>query len=120
MEDREYILRRTMSAEFQTMRENSMFVSHFKYGWPEDTYARKISPASALANLEKRLEAYKETGNKDYLMDIANFADLEFQYPSISSAHLNRNNEGEQPKFIGVTGKEIESWKDPNDWGDTD
>lgn len=31
--------------------------------------------------MEKRLEKYKETGNTEFLADIANFAMIEFMYP---------------------------------------
>lgn len=37
----------------------------------------------ALKNIELRLQKYKDTGNTEFLVDIANFAMLEFMHPSI-------------------------------------
>jgi hypothetical protein len=108
--EEQYILDRTMSTEFDEYRKNSLIVSHYKYGWPEDNYGRDCVPVSALENIKVRLAKYEETGNKDYLIDVANFAELEYQYPSHPKAHLNRNNEKEQPKLVGVSHNEIKNW----------
>lgn len=40
----------------------------------------------ALKNIELRLQKYKDTGNTEFLVDIANFAMLEFMHPSIPGA----------------------------------
>lgn len=40
----------------------------------------------AIKNLEIRLQKYKETGNTEYLVDVANFVMLEFMHPSIPGA----------------------------------
>lgn len=40
----------------------------------------------AIKNIELRLQKYKDTGNTEFLVDIANFAMLEFMHPSIPGA----------------------------------
>ena len=40
----------------------------------------------AIGNIEKRINKYKETGNTEFLADVANFAMIEFMYPSIEGA----------------------------------
>ena len=35
---------------------------------------------------KKRIQAYEETGNAEFLVDMANFAMIEFMYPSIAGA----------------------------------
>ena len=48
----------------------------------------------AIGNIRKRLEKYEETGNTEFLADIANFAMIEFMYPSIPGAHYEKTDSG--------------------------
>lgn len=64
---------------------NRMAVSYHKYDKVADGYPTKVD---AIASLELRLERYKETGNTEWLMDIANFAMIEFMRPRHSNAHF--------------------------------
>ena len=70
----------------------AMEVSQHKYGNLEDAYPHKVN---AIASLEKRLRLYKETGNADYLVDIGNFASIEFVLPAHESYHDNPTDGGE-------------------------
>jgi hypothetical protein len=72
---------------FDQLRKNRMVVSFHKYGPVSENYREKL--ISAIYNLEKRLQLYKETGNIEYLCDIANFAMIEFMYPQHGKAHFN-------------------------------
>lgn len=62
-----------------------MAVSYFKYGKVADGYPIKVD---AIASLELRLQRYKETGNSEWLMDVANFAMIEFMWPKHPDAHF--------------------------------
>lgn len=62
-----------------------MAVSYFKYGKVADGYPDKVD---AIASLELRLQRYKETGNTEWLMDVANFAMIEFMRPRHPKAHF--------------------------------
>jgi hypothetical protein len=62
-----------------------------KYGPLHENYPAKVH---ALQSLIMRLDAYLETGNTSFLVDAANFAYIEYQYPSHPGAHF-ADNEGE-------------------------
>lgn len=79
---------------FHKRMRDSMEVSLHKYGPIAKAYPHKVD---AIKSLEYRLELYKETGNADYLVDIANFAMIEFTLP----AHARYNDtpkDGVQPR----------------------
>ena len=98
------ILSTEYSEHFDTLRKNRMEVSFHKYGPIRINYGEKL--VSAISNLEKRLELYKETGNTEYLADVANFSMIEFMYPQHPEAHFN--NISESPRLGGMTYREIE------------
>jgi len=80
------ILETEYSTDFDKKRQNAMCMSYFKYGPVSDNY-KKFGCINAIGSLEKRLEKYKETGNTEFLADIANFAMIEFMHPQHPQAH---------------------------------
>lgn len=64
-----------------------MVVSFHKYGPVDENYGGKL--VNAIDNLVKRLQLYEETGNVEYLCDVANFAMIEFMFPQHEKAHFN-------------------------------
>ena len=83
METREEILKRDFSEAFVLKMKNAIETSHYKYGWASKTYPEL---AQAHKCIDQRLDMYRKTHNKEYLIDIANFAMLEFLYPTFSDA----------------------------------
>lgn len=83
--DIQQILKTEYSERFDEIRKNMMVMSYYKYGPMRDNY-EKFKCMDALENIEKRIKKYKETGNTEFLADVANFAMIEFMYPSISGA----------------------------------
>jgi len=79
---------------------NRMGVSYFKYGLVGEAYPAKVD---ALASLEARLQKYRETGNTEWLIDVANFAMIEFMHPGFEFAHFRATDSDES---IGRTGKD--------------
>lgn len=61
-----------------------MAMSYAKYGALKDAYPHKVN---ALSSLAIRRERYAKTANTEYLMDMANFAMIEFQHPRLEGAH---------------------------------
>lgn len=55
-----------------------MALSFEKYGDLRDAYPDKVD---ALNSLQLRLDKYAQTGNTEYLIDVANFAMIEFMRP---------------------------------------
>ena len=49
----------------------------------------------AIASLKKRLRLYKQTGNADYLVDVENFAMIEFMHPAHDEFHDKPTDGGE-------------------------
>jgi hypothetical protein len=77
---------------------NRLAVGYHRYG-PLDPHR-----AHWIETLELRLKMYKDTGNIDFLMDIANFAMFEWRFPQHPEAHSDPN--AKSPGIIdGVTGE---------------
>ena len=92
------ILRRDFDESFIQRMRNAIETSHHKYGWLSDTYPEL---AQAVSCIEERLEKYKETHNTEYLVDIANFAMIEFKYPSFKDAKYDPKDSSESPGLAG-------------------
>lgn len=75
-----------VSAQFLQGMVNRMAVSLDKYGPVEKAYPNDVD---AIESLKKRLEEYEETGNIEYLIDVANFAMIEFELPRHPKAHFD-------------------------------
>ena len=73
------------SDEFVEKMKKAILLSHEKYGWMSQTYPELAQAANCAA---ERLVAYQKSHNKDYLIDIANFAMIEYMYPSCRKAHV--------------------------------
>lgn len=85
--DKEFqeILKTEYSGRFDECRKKAMINSFYKYGPAKKNY-QEHHCIDAVANARKRLERYEETGNTEFLVDVANFAMLEFMFPSIEGA----------------------------------
>ena len=88
------------SVEFVQGMADRMAVSFFKYGCIADVYPDRVD---AIASLKKRLAMYERDGNREWLMDIGNFAMIEFRYPGHPRAHFRATDSDESPgrKFHG-------------------
>lgn len=64
---------------------NRMGMSFFKYGSIKAAYPHKVD---AIKSLKLRLNKYEKTGNTEYLIDVANFAMIEFTLPKHPDAHF--------------------------------
>ena len=78
-----------------------MLVSFFKYGRVADAFPHRVN---ALDSLQARLAKYQETGNTEYLIDAANFAMIEFMYPSRSDAHFTPTDSDGSPGRVWASG----------------
>jgi len=87
------ILATEYSEKFDKIRKDMMIMSFYKYGPLQDNY-KKHKTINAIGSLEKRLQKYKETGNTEFLADIANFAMIEFMNPQHANGHYTPTDEG--------------------------
>lgn len=91
----EEILRTEFCPEFVKLMQDAMCNSYFKYGPVKDGYPDKVN---AIESLEERLRQFKMTGNIEFLVDVANFAMIEFMFPAHPEAYY-------QHEFNGSPGR---------------
>jgi hypothetical protein len=89
-----------------------MLVSFAKYGKVEQAYPAKVD---AIASLKKRLEMYEETGNTEWLMDVGNFAMIEFMHPRHPEAHYRPTDSTESPGRLWNNGHQHAGANDNRD-----
>lgn len=82
------------SQRFWDGMRDRMEVSFHKYGPLAEAYPNNVD---ALASLKLRLAKYEKTGNLEWLMDVANFAMIEFMHPRHSRAHYRATDSRESP-----------------------
>ena len=105
LDTREDILKRDFSNEFIEKMKNAIETSHYKYGWASKTYPEL---AQAIKCVQERLDLYNKTHNKELLIDIANFAMLEYLYPSYSDAKYIPTDSSDSPGLAGgISYKEL-------------
>jgi hypothetical protein len=73
---------------------NRMGFSFHKYGSVTDAYPEKVD---AIKSLKLRLSRYARDGNLEWLMDVANFAMIEFMHPRHPRAHFRATDSHESP-----------------------
>lgn len=94
------ILKKEYSPEFDRIRQNMVLVSFHKYGAAKDNFAS--GRVDAIASLERKLAAYKKTGNTEYLADAANYAMFEFMYPLHPKAHYKPMDDDKTTRPVGT------------------
>lgn len=94
------------SEEFDAKRKHRIAVSLYKYGSAKINYGEKL--VSAIGSLKKCLKKYEETGNTEYLCDLANYAMFEYMYPQHKYAHFRATDSSESAGIDGMSIKEIE------------
>lgn len=105
MDSKDAIMKRDWSTEFIAKMQRAIEMSHYKYGWMSDTYPEL---AQAVKCIQERLDLYNKTHNLDYLVDIANFAMIEYKHPSYSDAHYTPQDSDKSPGLAGgISHKEL-------------
>jgi len=109
------------SEEFAQKMARSMAVSFFKYGDLYDAYPQKVS---ATDSLKTRLDLYLNggvvkgktiaPGNPDYLVDVANFAMIEYLCPSFKRAAEYTNDDAGSPGRTWHAAGETEQKNNPS------
>jgi hypothetical protein len=73
---------------------NRMATSHYKYGNMSDKFP---DSANAAEGVKKRMEMYVESGNIENCLDAANYAVIEYLFPSHEKAHFRAQAAHESP-----------------------
>ena len=87
----EQILEDNFSVEFMTLMANRLLIGFFRYG-PLRVPGRK--PTQNIKEVRKRIALYEKTGNQEYLVDVANFAMVEFMKPCHPDPHFGSVDDG--------------------------
>jgi len=82
------------STRFVQGMNDRMSMSYYKYGLMAEAYPHKVD---AIASLKVRLEKYEQTGNTEYLMDVGNFAMIEFERPRHPQAYFKPEDSKSSP-----------------------
>lgn len=86
------------SEQFIELMKNRMLTSYAKYGAIKDAYPEKVD---AIQSCYMRIEKYMDTGNKEFLVDAANFLMIEFKLPRHPKAHFKATDSNESPgRFV--------------------
>ena len=97
---------------FDKLRKNRVEVSSYKYGSAKKNFA--FGNVQALPTAQLCIDKYNETGNTEYLCDAANYLMFEFTYPQHPNAHFKATNSDDSAGIVGISEKEIESYKQAN------
>lgn len=88
------VLDTEFSEPFVTGMKARMEVSYHKYGPIKVAYPEKVD---AIGSLMDRLREYTKTGNTEFLMDVANFAMIEYMLPRHPNAFFRATDSDESP-----------------------
>ncbi len=108
----EEILKTEFSQQFVELMKNRMIMSFFKYGPVKQNAGDKL--VNEIESLKLRLKKYEQTGNTEYLVDVANFAMIEFMFPSHGESHFKATDSIESPGLVGMAINEIKAWEAEN------
>jgi len=92
-------LKTEISERFLDGMRARMAVSYHKYGPVAEGYPDRVD---AIACLGERIRKYQETGNVEWLIDVANFAMIEFMHPRHKEAHYRPTDSDESPGRLRV------------------
>jgi hypothetical protein len=87
------------SPDFIIKMLSAMMVSYHKYGLVREAYPMKFN---ATDDVRLRMTKYRETGNKHYLVDAANFAMIEAMHPSRTDSAWGSNEPSDSPGRVSA------------------
>jgi hypothetical protein len=106
---REQILDTEYSEAFDEKRKNSICVSYYKYGPSKENFRTGL--VDAIGSLKKCLRKFEETGNTEYLIDVANYAMFRYMWPQGSEGY-QATDSNQSAGIDGISIKEIKNEKD--------
>lgn len=104
----EEILKSDYSMVFDRIRQNMVVQSHYKYGRAGRNFT--TGNVDAIGSLKKCLAKFEETGNTEYLADVANYAMFRYMYPQNGECYRATDSDG-SAGIVGMSVNEMESYK---------
>lgn len=105
----ESILKTEYSDAFDQKRKQLVVQSYYKYGKARRNFA--TGNVDAIGSLKKCLEKFEETGNTEYLLDVANYAMFRYMYPQKGEYFKHTDSDG-SAGIVGISEKELEELKE--------
>lgn len=102
------ILKTDYSLQFDEKRKALVVQSHYKYGRAGRNFA--TGNVDAIGSLEKCLAKFKETGNTEYLLDVANYAIFRYMWPQ-RGEYFKHTDSDESAGIVGMSVNEMEKYK---------
>ena len=103
------ILDKEYSKRFDELRRSAIIVSYHKYGPSKENFQEGM--VDAIGSLKKNLKKFEETGNSEYLVDVANYAMFRFMYPQGNESYRPTDS-NESAGVDGVTINELKQFKE--------
>lgn len=97
------------SEEFDKLRKNRVEMSFYKYGSARKNF--RTGNVKAIPTMELCVKKYQETGNREYLLDAANYLMFEYMFPQHPNAHFRVTNSEESAGIVGMSVNEMERFK---------
>lgn len=95
--------------EFDRKRKNAILVSFYKYGSSRQNFKKGM--VNAIGSLKKCLKKFEETGNTEYLVDVANYAMFRYMYPQGNEAYMPTDS-NQSAGVDGITINEVKSYQE--------
>ena len=102
------ILKTEFCEEFIDLMRNRMVMGFYTYGPMKTNYKGKL--INCIESMKLRIKKFEETGNIEYLVDVANFAMIEFKYPQHERAHFRATDNHDSPGIVGMSIQEIKDF----------
>ena len=103
------ILDKEYSEEFDTRRKNAILTSYYKYGPSKENFKKEM--VDAIGSLKKNLKKFEETGNTEYLVDVANYAMFRYMYPQGNESYRPTDS-NESAGVDGITINELKGYQE--------
>lgn len=99
------ILTTDYSEGFDVIRKNLIKQSYYKYGPASENF--RTGNVDAVGCMKKCLAKFEETGNTEYLADLANYCMFRYMWPQ-KGEYFRHTESNESAGIDGISIKEIE------------
>lgn len=105
------VLKTEYSERFDEIRKGLVTQSYYKYGKASRNFV--TGNVDAVGCIKKCLAKFEETGNTEYLADIANYCMFRYMYPQ-KGEHFTHTGSDESAGIVGMSVKEMEAYRENN------
>ena len=102
-------MKQEYSEEFDRLRKKRGETSYYKYGPARKNFA--TGNVQAIPTMARCIKKYQETGNREYLLDSANYLMFEYMFPQHPKAHFRATSSDESAGIVGMSVNEMERFK---------